>query len=456
MLRAGATLAVLAIGAAVATPSAAATHPRNTSGLAQAAGGWAKLRAPGAHTTNADAATPPTLDQCKQKLDRPCYDAKALEHAYGIDKLRDKGIDGSGTTVALLTRYAAPYVQSDMDTFTKGSGLPATNIKVIKHGDVPPSDPSNAGQVSDNEELALDSQMIHAAAPGAHIVVVETGPDTDKNGGGQGNQMEAAGWVATHENVDVISMSFGYAEDDYATLAGKQGDYHLLDNLRSGLKTAAGKHVTLVASNGDDGATAPKGDSDSYYDKTEAQWSASDPLVTAVGGTELHLTAAGDRTGADTVWNDTSMGAGATGGAPSRVFSRPSWQPQEKGIGDHRASTDVAMNAAHNSSGLIFHKDNPAGNINDWSPLAGTSMAAPLFAGVVADAAGLRGAPLGDIHSTLYQMKPGTSTGLADVTQGCNTAHGVTGFCAASGPDPVSGVGTISDASVFVHSLAGK
>ena len=34
-------------------------------------------------------------------------------------------------------------------------------------------------------------------------------------------------------------------------------------------------------------------------------WPDSDPLVTGVGGTRLHLTAAGRHTRPDTVWNDT-------------------------------------------------------------------------------------------------------------------------------------------------------
>ena len=68
-------------------------------------------------------------------------------------------------------------------------------------------------------------------------------------------------------------------------------------------------------------------------------WPASDPLVTAVGGTQLRLDASGNRNSADTVWNDTYSHTAnqvvngnngpnplGTGGGKSVVFARPSYQ----------------------------------------------------------------------------------------------------------------------------------
>jgi hypothetical protein len=46
--------------------------------------------------------------------------------------------------------------------------------------------------------------------------------------------------------------------------------------------------------------------------------------VTSVGGTQLHLDAAGNRIAPDNVWNDIPIGIDAPGGGgPSHVFPRP-------------------------------------------------------------------------------------------------------------------------------------
>ena len=46
-------------------------------------------------------------------------------------------------------------------------------------------------------------------------------------------------------------------------------------------------------------------DGTTYYLHPMVGWPPSDPLVTAVGGTQLHLNATGQHTSPDTVWNDT-------------------------------------------------------------------------------------------------------------------------------------------------------
>jgi subtilase family serine protease len=63
--------------------------------------------------------------------------------------------------------------------------------------------------------------------------------------------------------------------------------------------------VTVLAASGDSGAADVKFNGKTYYLHPVTSWPDSDPLVTGVGGTQLHLTAAGDHTAPDTVWNDT-------------------------------------------------------------------------------------------------------------------------------------------------------
>src|SRR6202043_2662277 len=109
--------------------------------------------------------------------------------------------------------------------------------------------------------------------------------------------------------------------------------------LRSAYEQARAAGITVLASSGDDGAAGFKFNGTTFLQHPAVSWPSSDPLVTSVGGTQLHLNAKGDRTTADTVWNDTfnkavqrvftgspSPHPFSTGGGRSVVFTRPSYQ----------------------------------------------------------------------------------------------------------------------------------
>ena len=93
--------------------------------------------------------------------------------------------------------------------------------------------------------------------------------------------------------------------------------------------------------------------------------------------------------------------------------------------------------------------------------ICGTSMATPLFAGVVALADQVAGQSLGLINPALYRMSAARAPGIADITSGNNTisfSRGgktvtVRGFPAVRGYDLVTGVGTVN-AALFVPELA--
>lgn len=80
---------------------------------------------------------------------------------------------------------------------------------------------------------------------------------------------------------DVISMSFGEAE----TCVGAPGP-DLISAYHDVFVSATQKGITLFASSGDQGAAQPTCDGNSWM--LSASNPASDPLVTGVGGTELH------------------------------------------------------------------------------------------------------------------------------------------------------------------------
>jgi subtilase family serine protease len=210
-----------------------------------------------------------------------------------------------------------------------------------------------------------------------------------------------------------------------------------------------------------------------FFPRPTVDWPASDPLVTGVGGTQLHLNAKGNRTGPDTVWNDTSSravqefftgGPGpnpfAAGGGESAMFGRPRWQDGVQAtVGRQRGVPDISMSAACDGAVIVYF--GPPGVTPGYQAVCGTSEATPEFAGIVALAAQRAGHPLGLINPLLYRMLAGRDPGLVDVTKGSNTVsftqggqrHTVTGFAARPGYDLASGTGTV-DAPAFVSALA--
>jgi subtilase family serine protease len=258
----------------------------------------------------------------------------------------------------------------------------------------------------------------------------------------------------------VISQSFGATEE---TFPNKDA---ILD-LRSAFKNARRHNVTVLASSGDQGATDLKLDLTCCFPFRVNSWPSADPLVTSMGGTQLHLDAVGNRTAPDNVWNDScdvSAAAciGAAGGGLSKVFDRPEFQDRVANVvGDRRGTPDVSLSAAVDGA-VVFTYSFIRPN-SPWHIVGGTSEASPLFAGVVAIADQAAGHRLGYLNPRLYRLK----SGLVDITKGDNTfifcasACGtstevdttVTGFNATRGYDLASGLGTI-DAAKFVQALA--
>ena len=132
--------------------------------------------------------------------------------------------------------------------------------------------------------------------------------------------------------------------------------------------------------------------------------------MTAVGGTQLHLDAAGNRTSPDTVWNDTYNVAqnelafgdagpnpDASNGGVSSIFARPWYQNGvARVVGNARGVPDITMSAACN--GAIQDYQSYPGSAAGWYLSCGTSEATPLFAGIVALADQVAGHPLGLIN----------------------------------------------------------
>ncbi|MGW3130534.1 S53 family peptidase [Streptomyces sp. NPDC001123] len=435
-------------GVAAATSVAALAATALTAAAPVAAPHTLAVPAVVGHTLVHGVSSPLSDAQCQAKWQINCYTPLQYRTAYDLNALYRKGVTGKGRTIVIVDSYGSPTVQHDLDVYSRQFGLPSTKVKVVKWGHVPAFDPKNSDMTGWAGETTLDVEMAHAVAPAAKIVVVETAVSETEGTTGLPEMMDAEKYMIDHGVGDVISQSFGATENTFPGFA--KGDFSSIKKLRYAFQDANRKHVTVLAASGDGGATDLQADGKTYYKKRVNSWPSSDPLVTSVGGTQLHLDDKGKRVKPDSVYNDYGSG----GGGQSHVFTRPSFQNGvKKVVGTRRGTPDISMSAAVNGGAWIYSSFDPTAT--GWDVSGGTSEATPLFAGIVALADQAAGHRLGNIQKRLYDLSSYRSriTGVVDVNDGTNNSYqGVTGYKAVNGYDLATGVGTV-DALRFVPAL---
>lgn len=361
---------------------------------------------------------------------------------YGISTLWQSGTDGAGTTVAIVTAWDDPNVESNVAAFDKGFHLPNPQIQTIYPAGAlpskcPPQMNSYTGTCASwaNEET-IDVDAIHLIAPYAKILVAVAPPDTQEaddpaSNGAPPEFMKALETISSQHLANVISISGGTGESTYG-----DGDAAIRAQDAGELEAAAAGIPVLVAT-GDSGVVqalpTAQGGTDTTTTPDIATWSDS-PWVTAVGGSVPHMSStAPTKLGPDPLWSH-------EGGGYSSVFTRPSYQDGVSSAST-RSVPDITMDAQ-----------------------IGTSEAAPLLAGVLALATQENEGDLGPINPALYDVlgPAGTRDGISDVVSGNNsatvippggsTSFTVPGFAAGTGFDVASGWGTIYAPS-FVPAL---
>jgi subtilase family serine protease len=461
-------LAAAAVGVsgliAAATLASGAPSAKASAALAGVIVKPGAIHAARAHNTQAG---PLSTAECEVTYQVACYGPAQIRQAYDLPALYAQGVTGRGTTIVIVDSYGSPTIRNDLATFDHAYHLPAPpQFQVIQPaGRVPAYDPANSDMVGWASETTLDVEWAHAVAPGAKLLLVETPVSETEGVHGFPQIMAAENYVLHHYRVDVISQSFSATEETFPSPASVQA-------LRGAYLLADRDHVTVLAASGDSGAADLGPDQTTYYGFRVTSWPDSDPLVTGVGGTQLHFTAQGTPA-PPTVWNDTNNPNAtefadgnpgpaplASGGGTSILFTRPGYQQGVKDIvGGSRGVPDISMSAACNGSVNTYGSFGgaPAG----WIPTCGTSEATPLFAGIVALAAQVAGHSLGLINPALYQLAARHAPGIVPVTSGNNTVsfvqdgrkHTVTGFTARDGYNLAAGLGTV-DARYLVPELA--
>jgi subtilase family serine protease len=365
---------------------------------------------------------------------------------YGIGSLWLKGIDGAGTTVAVIEGWDYPQIGSVVAGFDKTLHLPNPQIETIfPAGKLPRQCPPGMVKLGSygscdawQGELTLDVITAHMIAPYAKIVISATPADTQENDDPASNvappeMMKALEVISSQHLANVISISDGTGETTYS-----YGDAEILAQDPGELAAAAAGIPVLVAS-GDCGvvqnlAVANGQCEDVSTTPDTAAWDDS-PWVTAVGGSVPNMSAqTPKKLGPDPVWNTPPFSEGA---GFSSVYPRPSYQD---GLDPSpmRSVPDITMDAQD-----------------------GTSEAAPMLAGVLALTTQVNHGNVGPINPALYRVlgPAGARDGIADVVSGNDSyvnSNGqlvVPGFTAGRGFDVASGWGTVY-APRFVPSLA--
>jgi hypothetical protein len=367
---------------------------------------------------------------------------------YGIGPLWLRGIDGAGTTIAVMEGWKDPNIGKVVAGYDKIFGLPNPQITTIfPAGPLPKKCPPGMvalGSYGSCQawagELELDVISAHLIAPYAKIIISATPADTQETDDAASQVampeiMKGVEVIAARHLANVISISDGNGESSYSAGAEE------ITAQNPGELAAAAAGIPVLVGTGDCGVVQnlPVANSqcgNASHQPDTAAWDDS-PWVTAVGGTIPNINPkTGAKQGPDPVWH--VAGILSEGAGYSSVFTRPEYQNGVANItrSPMRSVPDIALDAQD-----------------------GTSEAGPLLNGVLALATQLNhGQNIGPINPALYEsLGPrGAAAGIADVVQGNNSVvvNGKTvvqGFTAAPGFDVATGWGTIN--GTFVPSL---
>jgi subtilase family serine protease len=397
-----------------------------------------------------------------------------MRHAYGVDSLIAAGFDGTGHTIVIVDAFQNPNLVNQVAFYNAFYGLPATNLTQIAPDGLTAFDPSDPNMRGWANEISLDVEWAHNIAPGANIVLVLAKSNQDSD------IVSAIKYAVDNNLGDVISMSFGEAE----TCVGAPGP-DLISTYHAAFVEATQKGITLFASSGDQGASQPTCDGNSWM--KSASYPASDPLVTGVGGTELRaadycLTVLGCDPSthplpgtylSEIVWNEGPLGdfsnrfaaTEATGGGFSVIFGEPPYQQGTNGLqgGHQRAVPDIAYNGAI-LHGVLTYLDFPGQSVGFFR-FGGTSCGSPQWSAITAIMDQKAGGRLGFLNKAIYNIgKHSNQSSFHDITSGNNSALEfdsmnnpvlITGFSASTGWDATTGFGSPISTTVVDALIAG-
>ena len=354
------------------------------------------------HVVTADGGATPLATQTYQYG----YTPQNLSNAYKWADPTGSSWSWNGQTIAIVDAYDNPNAYSDLTTYRSQFGLPPCTTssgcfrKINQRGGTTPP----SGDVGWGQEIALDLDMASAVCPSCKILLVESDSNSLANLGAAVDQAAAQG-------ANAISNSYGagefFGETSYESYYNHAG-------------------VAVTVSSGDSGYGV--------------EFPAASRYVVAVGGTSLTSDSSA-RGWSESAWS------GAGSGCSSQV-TKPSWQT-DSGC-SKRTVADVSAVADPNTGVAVYDSYGSTGG-NNWYVFGGTSVAAPIIAGVygLAKNAGSIDYPARYPYaspSSLFDVTSGSNGNCTRKRKSTTAAYLCT---AGSGYDGPTGLGTPNGTSGF-------
>jgi kumamolisin len=377
------------------------------------------------------------------------FTPRQLSTAYGVNSLHARGLKGAGVRVDTLSGQEVD--PGGFKIWAHCYGLKNPSVRQIAMpGGVRQSGSAPDETVLDVEALASLAPRLASITPifvpveqsftNSFVLFMFGALDASRQGG---------------RLPDILSISDGVCERRYTSAQLRLGERLLTQ--------AAALGITTLAASGDLGFRS------CFTNNSGAMFPSSSPFTTSVGGTSLKLTGR-SQIASQIVWSTFAMnpkqGVG-TGGGPSNVFARPSFQ-RAPGIAralqrgrPARLAPDIAAMASF-KPGISTYDIGQGG----WGIGGGTSAATPLEAAIVAlvlQQERKAGRPrLGSLPPLLYQFARGRRyhSIFYDITKGTSSrkpksALGKTpaGGAAQRGYDLATGLGSLK-ATAFARAVA--
>ncbi len=372
----------------------------------------------------------PTAYGVHQPWTNAGYTPRQIRGAYGVGT---SGQTGKGQTVAVVDAYASPTMQADANQYAKVTGdQPFRNGQYQQFLASTFTSTALCGAAGWYGEETLDVESVHGQARNANVRYVGAASCFDSD------LADALAFIVNNHLASIVSNSWG---EPYDTATGTTDVFDLI------FKAGAAEGIGFFFSSGDSGYESPN--EDGFSDQIQVDYPATSPWVTSVGGTSLAIgkrnnyqfeTSWGtllDPLSADgKSWQSTPPGVypdfydGSGGGGVSTVYPQPFYQRGvvPRSLATHlpdgttsvtpmRVEPDVSA-LADPSTGFLVGETvlQPDGTTFAFSlsRIGGTSLAAPTFAGIEADAQQAAGHPIGFANPAIYR-RAGTPA-FRDVT----------------------------------------
>ena len=294
---------------------------------------------------------------------------------------------GDSRAIAIVDAYHYPTAASDLMVFSSQFGLPQANFQVVYANGYQPRVDADW-----NIEEALDIEWVHAMAPGAKIYLVEAAStrfaDLLTAASVANSLLKSAGGGE-------LSMSWGGSE-----FSSEEGDDTYF--------TQSG--VVYFASSGDSPGVI---------------WPSASPYVVSVGGTSLSRNPTTGAFQLEVAWQ-------SGGGGPSLYETRPSYQNAISAIVQNQPGTPDVAAVADPTTGVWVY------SYPYWYIIGGTSVAAPIWAGIVNAAGNFYSSSQSELAAAYTNLE--SPADFTDIVQGsCGPNQG---YLAVAGWDFCTGAGS--------------